>query len=568
MSWRHFITTPTTQNESSASLRQPHLRPSNVDGVTATPASALAPLDEHNIALLDKVHPPQWSNPNAKPLYDLVVIGAGAGGLVTSAAASGVGAKVALIEKHLMGTPTVGGDCLNVGCVPSKALLKAAKTAHTLRKAIDDEAELGVSLEGSVKVDFEKVMLRVRRLRAEIADADSVSRFADKLGVDVFLGAGQFVDRNTVVVNGQELRFIKCVIATGGSPALPDIPGLQAAYANQTQSQPVILTNENLFNRTVLPPRLAVIGAGAIGMEMAQAFERLGSKVTVLARSGRILPKEDRDVADLIQTCLHKEGIDFQLDVAKYTNVVATEDVVTLSFSTHGGVQQQLEVDAVLVAAGRRPNVGSLNCEAADVKYDAVNGIQVNDRLQSSNDAIFAVGDVCSRYQFTHASDFMARMVVRNTLFFGGDKFSNLLIPWSTYTSPEVAHVGAYAEDLDAQEVAYDVYEKRLDSNDRCILEGETEGLIRIVCKRGSDKIIGATIVGPNAGDMISEITLAMQAEVGLGTLASVIHPYPTRADAIRALGDQYNRTRLTPMVRRLLRGVVRFHRTGRSASK
>eukprot|EP00730_Choanoeca_flexa_P015622 TRINITY_DN7215_c1_g1_i1.p1 TRINITY_DN7215_c1_g1~~TRINITY_DN7215_c1_g1_i1.p1 ORF type:complete len:669 (+),score=187.63 TRINITY_DN7215_c1_g1_i1:53-2059(+) len=558
MSWRHFLSESFVP-DADISLRQPQLQPGNVEAASELPAAALSPLDEHNISLLDKVHPPQWESPSAKPIYDLVVIGAGAGGLVTSAGASGVGAKVALIEKHLM-----GGDCLNVGCVPSKALLRAAKAAQALRNAQADVEGLGVSMEGEVKVDFPKVMERMRRLRADIADNDSADRFASKLGVDVFLGHGKFTSKNTVEVNGQELKFIKCVIATGGSPALPAIPGLHEAYGSQSGDNPQVLTNENLFNLTRLPARLVVIGAGAIGMEMAQAFQRLGSSVTVLARRGRVLPKEDEDVAQLLQSALEKEGVQFILDVEEYVRFEHADENVRLVVKRKSGEEQELDCEALLVAAGRKPNVGSLNLEAADVKYDTTNGVIVSDSLQSSNSSVYAVGDVCTRYQFTHASDFMARMVVKNTLFFGSEKFSNLLIPWCTYTTPEVAHVGAFAEDLTENNVEFDVYEKRLTHNDRAILEAETEGLVRILCKKGSDKIVGATIVAHNAGDMISEVTLAIQSNTGLGKMASVIHPYPTQADAIRACGDMYNKTRLTPMVRKLLRTVVKVHRTGK----
>ncbi len=515
----------------------------DADKDTSNWADFLAPLDEYNSALLDHVHPRDWVDPEPDGRYNLVVIGAGAGGLVTAAGAAGVGAKVALIESHLL-----GGDCLNIGCVPSKAMISAARVAHTARRAGD----FGVNT-GEVSVDFGKVMERLRRLRAGIAPVDSAERFSEELGVDVFLGRGTFTGKDTVEVNGQTLKFAKAVIATGGSAAIPDIEGLaDAPY----------LTNASVFNLTELPPRLAVLGAGPIGMELAQCFQRFGSAVSVFSRRDGILPKEDRDAAQVVEDSMRRDGVNFILNTT-YKRVDShggENQPVTITYE-QAGEEKQLTVDALLVAAGRKPNVHGLGLEKVGVEYDERSGIQVNDNLRTTNPKIFAVGDVATRYQFTHMADFMARLVIRNSLFFGRDKFSDLLIPWATYTDPEVAHVGLYETDLQQQGIDYSTFHKSFDHLDRAILEGETEGFIKVHTEKKSGKILGATIVGPHAGDLISEISVAMKAGMGLGSIASVIHPYPTLAEVIRQSGDLYNRTRLTPTVQKVFNQLTALQR-------
>ena len=509
------------------------------------------PLDAHNARLLDNVHPRAWADPKPAAKYNMVVIGGGSGGLVTAAAAAGLGAEVALIEEHLL-----GGDCLNVGCVPSKALISAAKAAARVRKAESygvrvDGIEAG-DLAGRVRVDFGQVMERLRRIRADISGHDSAQRFTG-LGVDVYIGRATFTGENTVEVNGQTLSFAKCCIATGGTPAIPPIPGLAEAPFH---------TNMNIFNLTELPPRVGVMGTGAIGIELAQSFQRFGAQVTVMARSDRILPKEDADAAKIVQESLERDGVRFLFD-CKYKEVRHRPAEIEGGFPTITVVleDRDLEVDALLVATGRKPNVSGLNLDAAGIRYDMAKGIEVDDRLQTSNDDVFAVGDVATKYQFTHASDFMARLVVRNALFFGRDKFSNLLIPWCTYTDPEVAHVGLYEHDLEDRGITYKTFTRPFAEVDRAIVEGETEGFVRIHVKEGTDQILGASIVHPHAGDMISEITLAMQSKTGLGSLASVIHPYPTAAEAIRQAGDLYNRTRLTDTVKKIFRRLMAVKR-------
>ncbi len=503
----------------------------------------VSPLDEHNATLLDHTHPKAWVDPTPKATYNLVVLGAGAGGLVSAAGAAGVGAHVALIESHLL-----GGDCLNVGCVPSKALLRCAKMAAALRHA----AEFGVHVTGDVSVDFGYVMERMRRLRASIAPNDSAQRYSEQLGVDVFIGKGTFTGKKTIEVNGTTLTFAKAIVATGGTAAIPSIPGLQDAP---------YLTNATIFNLTELPPRLGVIGAGPIGLEIAQAFQRLGSEVTVYSRGSKILPKEDPDAARLVEESMRRDGVTFVRGVVpKRIESQRGKPPVTVVLEDRSG-ERTLTCDALLVATGRKPAVTGLGLEAVGVAYDERLGIQVNDRLQTTNPDVYAVGDVASTYQFTHLADFMARLVIRNALFFGRDKFSNLLIPWATYTDPEVAHVGLYEKDLQERQVEYTTFTREFADVDRAIVDGETAGFVKLHVKKGTDQILGATIVGSHAGDMISEITVAMQSQMGLSKLASVIHPYPTAAEAIRQCGDAYNRARLTPTVRSLFSRLMSLQR-------
>ncbi|MCC3449038.1 MAG: mercuric reductase [Microcoleus sp. PH2017_39_LGB_O_B] len=499
---------------------------SKVDRVT------VPPMDEYNQKLVSYLHPPDWVNPQPASSYNLVVIGAGPAGLIVAAGAAGLGAKVALIEKHLM-----GGDCLNVGCVPSKALIRSARAVADIGEA----SKFGVSVPNGTEIDFSAVMARLRRIRAGISDVDSVERYQHTLGVDVFLGSGRFTSNSTIEVAGQTLKFKKAVITTGARALEPQIPGLkEAGY----------LTNETVFNLTEKPQRLAVIGGGPIGCELAQSFRRLGCKVVLLHKNAQILDKEDVDAATIVQEAFVREDIQLILD-SKIERVEQTNAGKVVYYQSQGK-EASVTVDEIIVSVGRSPNVEGLNLETVGVEYDTEKGVFVNDNLQTTNPRIYAAGDICMKDKFTHAADFAARMVIQNTLFFGRKKLSTLTIPWCTYTSPEVARVGMGDRELQAAGIDVDTFLIPFDTVDRAIIDGEDEGFVKIHVKKGSDKILGATIVARHAGDMISEITLAMVNNIGLGKIASVIHPYPTQADAIRKAGDAYNRTRLTPFVKNL----------------
>jgi len=504
-----------------------------------TELAALLPLDEYNRELRANVHPTDWINPTPDGRYNMVVIGAGTAGLVTAGGAAGMGAKVALIERDLM-----GGDCLNVGCVPSKALIRTGEAWANVR----DAGKFGVEVPQGTTVDFAAVMERMRRLRAGISPNDSAERFAS-LGVDVYMGNAEFTGPDTIQVGDRTLRFARACIATGARASAPPIPGLaEVGY----------LTNETVFSLTELPKRLAVIGAGPIGCELAQTFVRLGAEVTLIEADSQILPREDADAAKIVEQALKEDGI--TINCGGKAARAETRDGVKILHLECEGMKHEVGVDEILVGVGRAPNV-SLNLEAAHVEYDKRLGVKVDDRLRTTNKRIYAAGDVCSKYQFTHVADALARIVIQNALFFGRAKASSLVVPWCTYTDPQIAHVGLYPGEAQQQGIEIDTYQIDMSDVDRAILDGETDGLLKVHVKRGSDKIVGGTMVARHAGDMISQITLAMTAGLGLGTIAKTIHPYPTQAEAMKKAGDAYNRTRLTPGVKKLFAKILAWRR-------
>jgi pyruvate/2-oxoglutarate dehydrogenase complex dihydrolipoamide dehydrogenase (E3) component len=510
------------------------------------PPPHLLPDDEHDAELVAHVHPAGWQNPTAQPLYDLVVVGGGTAGLVGAAGTAGLGGRVALVERHLL-----GGDCLNYGCVPSKALLRAARAAYDARKA----PEFGIR--GSdwglnPGVDFPAVMARMRRLRAKIGRHDSAERFAG-LGVDVFLGEARFTGPRAVSVAGQTLHFKRAILATGGRAAIPDVAGLAQAGC---------LTNETVFSLTELPPRLAVIGGGPIGCELAQAFARFGSRVTLIHRRPQLLPKDDPAAAQLIDRQFQREGIHVLYDAA-VQRVERAGNAKRLIVEQRGQ-PQTLEADAILIAAGRMPNVEGLGLEAAGVALGS-RGVEVNDFLQTANPRVYAAGDIAGSYQFTHAADAMARLAIQNALFswgpFGRRRLSQLVVPWTTYTDPEVAHVGLTAVAAEQQSAAIDTYREDLSGVDRAVLDGEEEGFVMIRCRRGTAQVVGCTIVARHAGEMIGEVALLMTAGLPLSTLARTIHCYPTQVEALKRVADQYQKSRLTPGVARLLKAIIGWRR-------
>lgn len=501
---------------------------------------ALAPLDEHNERLRAHTHPEEWRNPTPSGRYNLVVIGGGPAGLVAAAATAGLGGKVALIERGLL-----GGDCLNTGCVPSKALIRCARAAAEVRGA----ARFGVRVAGSVEVNFAEAMARMRRLRADMSAHDAAARFSS-LGVDVYLGEGRFEGRDQVAAAGQTLHFSKALIATGARAAVPPIEGIEEAGCH---------TNETIFSLTELPRRLAVLGAGPIGCEMAQCFARFGAEVTLIEAGDRILPRDDPEAAAIVAAAMARDWVRI-LCGAKTVRVRVENGAKRLEV-IHGGRTQEILAGEILAAAGRVPNIEGLGLDAAGVAHDPREGVRVNDRLRTSNPRIFAAGDVASRFRFTHAADAMARIVVQNALFFGRGKVSALTIPWATYTDPEVAHVGMPPAAAAREGAAIATITIPMSEVDRAIVDGETEGFVRIHHAKGSDKILGATIVARHASDMIAEIVGIMNAGKGLRALAKTIHPYPAQTDAIKKAADAYNRTRLTPAAARLLKTVLAWRR-------
>jgi len=500
----------------------------------------ILPDTPENRELADNVHPSGWVNPEPADRYNLVVIGAGTAGLISAAGAAGLGARVALVERNLM-----GGDCLNYGCVPSKGIIRASRAVRDTRTS----GEFGVKGAEGISCDFGAAMERMRQLRSSISRHDSALRFRDELGVDVFIGEGRFVLPDCVEVGGQKLFFRKAAICTGARPALPPIPGLNEAGC---------LTNMTVFSLTELPRRLAVIGAGPIGCELAQAFARFGSRVTLIEQAPQILGREDRDAADIMHNTFLSEGIDLRLG-AGITRVElrGAERVVHLDWE---GRPEELVVDRILVGVGRAPNAEGLRLEAAGIAWDK-NGVTVSDTLQTSNPHVYAAGDICSPWKFTHTADVQARILIANALFMGRQRTSTLTIPWCTYTDPEIAHVGMYERDAQEKGIAVTTLTVPLSEVDRAILDGETEGFARVHIRKGSDTILGATIVARHAGEMINEFSLAITNNLGLGAIGRTIHPYPTQAEVIKKLGDTYNRTRLTPFVKRVLAGWLKWRR-------
>lgn len=507
----------------------------------------IEPPDEYNRVLVDNVHPSDWKNPDVSGTYNMVVVGAGSAGLISASIAAGLGAKVALIERHYL-----GGDCLNVGCVPSKALIRASRMVADARRAAE---EIGLPLAADARVDFGRAMERVRRVRAQISSEDAASRYRDELGVEVFLGDARFTGPDTVEVGGQTLRFRSAVVATGARAIELPIEGLgDAGY----------LTNETLFNLTEQPRRLGIIGAGPIGCEMAQAFRRLGSEVVVVHADEHILPREDADAAEIVQERFAEEGIRL-LHACKVNRVERRAEGKVIEAWLPGGGTEEIVVDEILLGAGRAPNVDGLGLEAAEVVYDSRDGVEVDDTLQTSNPRIFAAGDVCLKWKFTHAADAAAKIVVQNALFslgsVGRKKVSDLIMPWCTYTDPEIAHVGMYEKDAADAGIEVDTYQVSLEQVNRAVTDGEAEGFVKVHTKKGTDEIVGATIVATHAGEIINEITLAMGNGLGLGKFVDVIHPYPVQAEGIKRAAGLFTRTRLTPTVKKLFEGYLKWDR-------
>jgi len=458
-------------------------------------------------------------------IYNVVVIGAGTAGLVTAAGTAGLGGRVALIERNLM-----GGNCLNFGCVPSKALISSARLIQQIRES----EKWGLDRQQPQFV-FEKVFERMRARRARIAPNDSQERF-ESLGVDVFRDEARFVSPYETEVNGQKLRAKNFVIATGSRAVIPKIEGIDSIP---------YFTNETIFDGLKeRPESMIVLGGGPIGCELGQAFRRLGVKITTVQNRDQLLPREDADVVEFMQKRFMAESIDVRLNATAKRVGLQNGKVV---LHTNAG---ELNGEVLLIAAGRAPNIEDPNLAAAGVKYTE-HGVEVNDYMQTSQPHIYASGDVANRLKFTHTADYTARVVVRNILMpfqFLRQKVDCTIVPWCTYTDPEVAHVGLGEKEAKQKNVEYDLFVVPLEDVDRAVVESEEMGFAKVLTAKRSDKILGATIVAPHAGDLLHEVVLAMKTGVGLGTIASTIHAYPTLAELARKAGDKYNKTRLTPL--------------------
>ena len=489
---------------------------------------------------MHNVRPADWRNPVPAARYNLVVIGAGTAGLAAAHGAAALGAKVALIERNLL-----GGTCLNIGCIPSKAIIRTSRLYAEMRHA----GQYGARTPADIHVDFAAVMQRMRAIRARISRADSLQRLA-AAGVDVFFGQARFSAADALVVEGATLRFRNALIATGARPDTPSIPGLvEAGY----------LTNENAFDLTEPPRRLLVIGGGPLGCEMAQAFCRFGVHTLIVQHWPLFLPREERDAAQLLSDAFARDGIEVRLNTRVVD--VRVEGGRKIADLVSDDYHSTVAVDAILTGTGRVPTVDGLNLEAAGVEYDIHHGVHVDDFLQTSNRRIYAAGDVCLEYKFNDTAEASARIVVHNALFLGRRRLSALTIPWCTYTDPEIAHVGLHVRQAHERDIPVKTFTIPMHEVDRAIADDEETGFVKIHVREGTDRILGATIVARHAGEMISEITLAMVAGIGLRTLAKVIHAYPTQAEAIKKAADACNRTRLTPPTRWLAAVWMRWLR-------
>jgi pyruvate/2-oxoglutarate dehydrogenase complex dihydrolipoamide dehydrogenase (E3) component len=473
---------------------------------------------------LERVHPAGWENPRPGKRYQLAVLGGGYGGILTALEAARAGASVALVERGLL-----GGTCLNVGCISSRALIRTSRLCADIRNAWRFGAGAGLT---DFHVDFSAAMERMREVRARVSRRHSASELK-RQGIDIFFGNGRFTGTSTLAVDGQELHFRRALIATGAHQIIPDIPGLaEAGY----------LTNETVFTLNERPRRLLVIGGGPFGCELAQAFRRFGSQVTIVQQEPFFLRQEERDAAQILSEAMARDGISIHLNtrtraVRRVRNEISAA-LVTDDYRT------TVTADTILIGVGRAPNVAGLGLEAAHVKYDAAGGVRIDDFLRTSNPRIFAAGDVCREHRFAHIEGASAHIVTRNALFHGRARLSRLSVPWCTFTDPEIAHVGMYVTEARERNIPVRTLTVPMHEVDRAIADGEEEGFVKIHVREGTDRILGATVVARHAGEMISDISLAMSAGVGMRKLACVSHPYPTQAAAVKIAAAMFVRSR------------------------
>ncbi len=509
-----------------------------VGATASSPTSSPAAPPDYDMLpdarLRTNVAPADWANPVPHDKYDLVVVGGGTGGLVTAAIAVALGARVALVERNAL-----GGDCLNVGCVPSKGLLRAARAWHDARTAHDQFGGPSVTGDG----DFEAAMEGMRRVRANISATDAAMRYRS-MGVDVFFGEGRFTAPDQLAVAGATLRFRRAVIATGSRPSVPPVRGLTDVRFH---------TNDTIFNLRQRPRQLLVIGGGPIACELAQAFRRLGSDVTILERTARILGKDDADAAAVVASTLVCEGVRVRCGV-EIEFTTASDGNIALTLA--GG--DSVTGDVLLVATGRAPNVEGMGLDHAGVECNK-HGVKTDARLRTTNRRIYAVGDVAGRYQFTHVADAHARIAARNALFFGRESVDTLTVPWCTYTEPALAHVGLPVDDVSRMQGVHAITIPLRDV-DRARLDGDDEGFFRVHLRENGE-IVAATLVSEHAGDIISTVTEAMANGLRIDAMGRTIFPYPTEAEVLRKAADAHRRQALTSARQRWLARFLRLVR-------
>lgn len=476
---------------------------------------------------------------NAPKSFDtnIIVIGAGSGGLIAALIAAAVKAKVTLIERHKM-----GGDCLNTGCVPSKALIKSARFLHDVKNS----EKYGIKT-ASAEFEFADVMERVQDVIKKIEPHDSIERFTG-LGVDCITGEGKIIDPWTVEVNGQKITARNIILATGARPFVPPIEGLE---------QVTWYSSDNIWELREQPKRMIVLGGGPIGSEMAQAFSRLGSEVTQVEMAPKIMGREDAEISSLVKAKFESEGI----RVLTNTKAVACKKgVEQLLVCEQDGVTIEVPFDAMLVAIGRKPNVEGFGLEELGVKLRKNTTVETDDFLRTNFENIFAVGDVTGPYQFTHTASHQAWFATVNSLFGQFKKFKAdySVIPWATFTDPEVARVGLNETEAKEKSIPYEVTTYGIDDLDRAIADSEDHGFVKVLTKPGKDKILGVTIVGAHAGDLLTEFVTAMKYKLGLKKILGTIHIYPTMSEANKAAAGNWQKAHAPQLT---LKVLERFHR-------
>jgi len=463
--------------------------------------------------LLRKVRPRDWQNPQPRGRYDLVILGGGPAGLSAAEFARRQGRSVALVERYRL-----GGNSLNSGSIPSKAIIRAARVLSFSR----DEEEYGAAPFEAPLTDFQGVMARIRRIRTRVAEYHSVDRLQAQ-GIDVFFADARFAQPDIVIAGEASLSFKKAIIATGARPRSSNIPGLdEVGY----------LTSDSMFDLAELPKRLGVIGGGALGCELGQAFCRLGSRVTIVQNEPKFLPGEERDAAELLSMSMSRDGVDTRLN----TTVVAARrgDGTKLLDTINDGVKSSIVVDEVLLSIGRVPNIENLGLAAGGIGFETAQGINVDDFLCTTNADVYAAGDICNRRQFTNIAESSGRLAVENAFGARRERQSQSTIPWCTYCDPEIAHIGMHAGEAREQSIPVEGFTVMMQDTDRAITDGQDSGFVKIYVRQGTDQILGATIVATRASELINEMSVIMSAGIGMRRLATILHTYPAQSDAIR----------------------------------